>query len=172
MAHLILNSSLTNSCTCTSLWIKTAQPPFWPPRGQQVLHQRWISEINCSQATKHASKGSTLALRPITSPNRGISGPTKRTDVLQKKIEKSCSFGTQPILCLLSTTREGNVFTRICDSVHNWPHGYSVTANPCWLFGHSLLHRGRYWSYWNAFVLYMRLLCTQRCLRSNTANNG
>ena len=33
---------------------------------------------------------------------------------------------------LLTTTREGNVFARVCDSVHNRPHGYSVTAHPCY----------------------------------------
>ena len=50
--------------------------------------------------------------------------------------------------------REGNVFTCICDSVHNRPHGYSVTAHPCWLLSHSLLPRGQYASYWNAFLLF------------------
>ena len=49
------------------------------------------------------------------------------------------------------TAREGNVYTRVCDSGHNQPHGASVTAHPCWLLGHSLLWRGRYASYWNAF---------------------
>ena len=29
----------------------------WPPRGQQVLHQRWIREIRCMQAMKHTCKG-------------------------------------------------------------------------------------------------------------------
>ena len=29
----------------------------------------------------------------------------------------------------LLTAREGNVFTSICHSVHNWPHGYLVTAH-------------------------------------------
>ena len=32
---------------------------------------------------------------------------------------------------LLPTAREGNVFTGVCHSVHNRPHGYSVTAHPC-----------------------------------------
>ena len=31
----------------------------------------------------------------------------------------------------LPTAREGNVFTGLCHSVHNQPHGYSVTAHPC-----------------------------------------
>ena len=30
----------------------------------------------------------------------------------------------------LPTTREGNVFTGVCYSDHNRPHGYSVTALP------------------------------------------
>ena len=25
-----------------------------------------------------------------------------------------------------------NVFTGVCQSIHNWPHGYSVTAHPCY----------------------------------------
>ena len=53
----------------------------------------------------------------------------------------------------LPIAREGNVFTRVCDSVHNRPHGYSVTVHPCWLLSHSLLRRGRYASYWNAFLV-------------------
>ena len=48
--------------------------------------------MNSMQARKGASKKSTLALKPIQmSPevqNRGISGPTKRTHVLQKFREK------------------------------------------------------------------------------------
>ena len=32
----------------------------------------------------------------------------------------------------LQTAREGNVFTGICHSVHNPPHGYSITACPCY----------------------------------------
>ena len=43
------------------------------------------------------------------------------------------------------------VFTRVCHSVHNRPHAYSVTAHPCWLLGH-LLWCGRHASYWNAFL--------------------
>ena len=29
------------------------------------------------------------------------------------------------------TAREGNVFTGVCNSVHNRPHSYSVAAHPC-----------------------------------------
>ena len=32
----------------------------------------------------------------------------------------------------LPTAREGNVFTGVCHSVHHRPHGYSVTAHPCY----------------------------------------
>ena len=32
----------------------------------------------------------------------------------------------------LPTAREGNIFTGVCHSVHNLPHGYSVTAHPCY----------------------------------------
>ena len=33
---------------------------------------------------------------------------------------------------MLPTTREGNAFTGVCDSVHNRPYGYSATAHPCY----------------------------------------
>ena len=33
---------------------------------------------------------------------------------------------------LLLTAGEGNVFTGVCHSVHNWPYGYSVTVHPCY----------------------------------------
>ena len=39
-----------------------------------------------------------------------------------------CHF--QRFVIYLPTARERNVFTCVCDSVHNWPHGYSVT--PCY----------------------------------------
>ena len=57
--------------------------PYWPPRGRQVLHQRWIWGIHCAQARKHTSEGSSPEVQ-----NRGISGPTKRTHVLQKYMKK------------------------------------------------------------------------------------
>ena len=57
------------------------------PRSRQVSHQRWIWGIRCAQVRKHTSEKSTLALAPradvTRSPKRGISGPTKRTHVLQ-----------------------------------------------------------------------------------------
>ena len=59
---------------------------------------------------------------------------------------------------LLPTAREGNVFTRICDSVHNQPNGYSVTAYPCWLLGH-------YACYWNAF-LFCKMFA-ESCMKMN-----
>ena len=39
-----------------SAWIGTAGQPRWPPRGQQVLHQRWIWGCHCAQVKKHASE--------------------------------------------------------------------------------------------------------------------
>ena len=44
----------TNGCNA-STWIEMAQSPCWLPRGQQVLHQRWIWGICCVQTTKHTS---------------------------------------------------------------------------------------------------------------------
>ena len=72
---------------------------------------------------------------------------------------------------LLPTAREGNVFTGICHSVHNWPHDYLVTAHPCWLLGHclSLLRRGWYASYWNAFLL---MVCTEELVTLDNWNSS
>ena len=76
--------------TGASMWIKLAQSPCWPPRSQQVLHQRWI---HCTQAMKHARQGSTLALKPrgdvTRNPKHGYQWPQERTDVLQKRILKT-----------------------------------------------------------------------------------
>ena len=36
------------------------------------------------------------------------------------------------IFRFLPTSMEGNVFTGVCHSVHNRPHDYSVTAQPCY----------------------------------------
>ena len=74
------------------VWIKKARLPCWPLYSQQVLHQRWISGIHCTQVTKHASEGSTLALKPrgdvARSPKQGYQCPTKRSYVLQKILKK------------------------------------------------------------------------------------
>ena len=65
----------------THLWLHACREcdrlPCWPSGGQQLLHQRWISGIHCTQATKHASEGSILALKPredvIRSRKTGVS---------------------------------------------------------------------------------------------------
>ena len=73
--------------------------PCWPSRGQQVSHQRWIWGIHCMQVTKHARRDPPWLWNPEQmSPEvqkRGISGPTKRTCVLQiffLKIQDGMSF--------------------------------------------------------------------------------
>ena len=40
--------------------------------------------------------------------------------------QRSC----RKILKILPTAREPHVFRVVCHSVHNLPHGYSVTAHP------------------------------------------
>ena len=75
--------------TTAGMWIKKARLPCWPLYSQQVSHQRWISGIHCMQVTKHASKGSTLALKPredITrSPKQGYQWPHEK-DLCPPKI--------------------------------------------------------------------------------------
>ena len=74
---------------------------------------------------------------------------------LQTKAIKNASElqlqGNNSTFLLLPTAREGNVYTGICHSVHNWPHAYSATAHPCWLLGH-LLQCGWYAPFLNAFL--------------------
>ena len=61
-----------------SVWIQMA----WPPRGQQVSHQRLIWGSRCMKAMKHPNRGSILALKPrgdITrSPQQGYEWPDKK----------------------------------------------------------------------------------------------
>ena len=70
-------------------------PPCWPLYSQQVLHQRWISGIHGMQATKHASKGSTLALKPrgdvIRSPKQGYQWPHEKDSCPSKILKKKKS---------------------------------------------------------------------------------
>ena len=84
---------------------------------------------------------------------------TENFPFLRFRVFKLCN--KKELLCikrfLCKWVQEGNVFTRVCDSVHNWPHGCSVTAHPCWLPSHSLLRRGRYASYWNTFLFFLKL---------------
>ena len=71
--------------TSASTWIKKAWLPCWPLYSQQVLHQRWIWG---SPKWESMQRDPPWLWNPgQTSPevqNRGISGPRKRTYVLQK----------------------------------------------------------------------------------------
>ena len=50
-----------NACRCASMWIKKAQLQCQQViKGQQVLHQKWIWGIHCTQISYHASKGFIL----------------------------------------------------------------------------------------------------------------
>ena len=65
-----------------STWIKKkAWLPCWPPRGQQMLHQRWIWGIHCTQALKLWAD-ITISLK------RGYQWSHKKTDLLPKNFEK------------------------------------------------------------------------------------
>ena len=72
--------------------IKKDWLPCWSSRGQQVLHERWIWGIHCTQARKHASEGSTLALKlrgNITrSPKQGYQWPHKKGLMSSKTLKK------------------------------------------------------------------------------------
>ena len=79
----------SNQCLykCASMWIKKAPLQCWPLRGQQVLHQGWISRIHCTQA-----RDPPWLWNPRQNSsevqNRGINVPGKRTCVLQKNLKK------------------------------------------------------------------------------------
>ena len=55
VARMINPSLELHQCLLTRMWMRMAQLLCWPPRGQQVSHQRWIWGFCCS--TKHVSKG-------------------------------------------------------------------------------------------------------------------
>ena len=61
--------------TSASTLVLMTRLPCWLPRGQQVSHQMWIWGIDYTQAMKHASKGSIVALKPredvTRSPKQG-----------------------------------------------------------------------------------------------------
>ena len=103
-----------------STWIEKARLPCWLPRGQQVSHQRRIWGINCTEARKHESKGSTLALKPrvdaTRSPKQGYQWLHKK-DLCPSKIWKKrvrCpkyiyfTFWIQSLSCPSPFTFENN----------------------------------------------------------------
>ena len=115
-----------------------------------VLQARFLSSVmtllNCSPQPLHlllaqrAKRG--IIYKLVLGPNTS-SGPHFEGGVLL--LSKSCplvSLRADTRTCkqtdsythifLLPTAREGNVFTRVCHSVHNRSHGYSVTAHPCY----------------------------------------
>ena len=59
-----------------------------------------------------------------TLPSQTSFAGGNKYDVISNNGQTYCRF--------LPTAREGNVFIGVCHSVHNRPHGYSVTANPCY----------------------------------------
>ena len=89
-----------------------------------------------------------FSLSPCT--HTVISAPDNSESLELSSVLKE-SFG-QPknaVQYLLPTAREGNVFTGVCPS-----------QLASWLLGHcsSLLRRGRYASYWNAFLVILVIL--------------
>ena len=42
----------TDVCECYYIFLYS-----WPPRGQQVSHQRWIGGFRCTRGTKYTSQG-------------------------------------------------------------------------------------------------------------------
>ena len=119
--------------------------------GQRTLGPR-TAEDNCEREGMGGSGTCPHHNPPATTRCMGwVCVPTPSVDDLNPHSAHSLDQGLVTDV-FLPTSREGNVFTRVCDSVYNQPHGYSVTVHPCWLLGHSLLLRGRYASYWNAFL--------------------
>ena len=82
--------------------------------------------------------------------------------IFLRLVRNGCSF-CRCKMALLPTAREGNVFTGVCHSAHNQPHGNSL-LHPC----SSLLQRGRYASYWNAF-LFVTCFHLDSVIRKHTA---
>ena len=84
-------------------------------------------------------------------------------------MENRVYLGSPNLHNSLPAAREGNVFTGVCHSVHNRPHGYSVTDHPCngTVGMHStecFLINARKWS--------LRKLCFCRCLSMGSIQGG
>ena len=81
LIHLIGQKSLHFEKKLVVLWWKVwdgqeGNGKCWPPRGQQVWHQRWIWRIHYTQATKHIIFETPGQTSPEVQ-NRGISGSQK-----------------------------------------------------------------------------------------------
>ena len=70
-----------------STWINNAGLPCWPLYSQQVPHQRWIGGSRRQESIHPGFEAHAGQTSPEVQ-NRGISGSTKRTSVLQKFILK------------------------------------------------------------------------------------
>ena len=78
-------------CLFTSMWIRMAWLPCWQPRGQQVLHQRWIWRFHCTESIQVGwGERSILVLKPkadITrSPKQWYQWPHIKDWYLPKKV--------------------------------------------------------------------------------------
>ena len=77
MLNLWIKLNVQNATSYTNTVKYEVKFHFISTRSQQMSHQRWIWGIHCMQATKYASNGSSLALKPrghvTRSPKTGIS---------------------------------------------------------------------------------------------------
>ena len=122
------------------------QQPCWMLRGQQVLHQRWISGTHCMQATKHIWE-TTVALKPradvMRSQKQGYQWPHKKDwyppNFLNKVQTKSSLFMTTDNVLLrallLSSSRAWNIsFVPFASfTVEPFKHDPGNFYPQCWL---------------------------------------
>ena len=113
---------------------------FGHPGGVSSCQLEGMSNFNNRSAIKWVNI-------PVSYKTRGIFSFCKSIDLLigRERLKKIIYYKVSPEYfssflrevhdCpwpsfLLPTAKEGNVFTGMCHSVHNRPHGYSVTAHP------------------------------------------
>ena len=88
-----------HQCMYASKWIEMAQPPCWPPRGQQVSHQKWLQGFACMQMMKYT--------REEIHPGFKTQG---RRHQKSKKKESYNSYQNSPIVSRPSTASRRPAF--------------------------------------------------------------
>ena len=151
--------------TCPSTGIKKARLPCWLSRGQQVLHQRWIWGIHCTQAMKHTSEGihpgfETQGRRHQKS-KRGVSVALQKDRCpLKKFLKRKRFFVYFQVVYLMFLTRT-IYFSPVFQTVSYDQESHINTRNGTNSASTSRIYVTVCWSFWQL----SRILRSYTCMR-------
>ena len=77
-----------HQCLLVGAWRKTAQLPYWPPRGQQVSHKEGVTCMLLASANKAAHSGFKTRRRRHQKSKTGLSVAPQKGVMSLKNVQK------------------------------------------------------------------------------------